>query len=261
MKRSCSPPFTYIGDLAETEARMEELFRKLESPVLTDLAVDWPAAAGGQVEMHPSPLPDLYAGETITFTARLPAAAMSELDGALLVTGRTGAEAWQRHVSLANLEPAPGVAALWARARIAGIRDGLHLGRDPEAVRREATEVALKHRLVSVYTSLVAVDDVISRPEGAPLVRSEVPRELPEGWSYEHVFGEAEKVMRLRAVPASMKQALATTNDASGQSVGLPQTATPATQQAVIGLGLAALGAYLLLFAGRLRRARTGVHG
>jgi len=29
----------------------------------------------------------------------------------------------------------------------------------------------------------------------------------------------------------------------------------------VIGLGLAALGAYLLLFAGRLRRARTGVHG
>ncbi len=253
--------FTTIGDLAETEARMAELFRKLESPVLTDLEVDWPAAAGGRVDVHPSPLPDLYAGETITFTARLPEAAMNELAGALLVTGRTGAEAWQRRVSLANLEPAPGVAALWARARIAGIRDGLHLGRDPEAVRREATEVALKHRLVSVYTSLVAVDEVVSRPEGAPLARSEMPRELPDGWSYEHVFGAAEKVMRLRAVPASMKQALATSTAPQGQSVGLPQTATPATQQALLGLGLAALGAYLLLFAGRLRRARTGCNG
>lgn len=88
-----------------------------------------------------------------------------------------------------------------------------------------------------------------------------MPRELPDGWSYEHVFGAAEKVMRLRAVPASMKQALATSTAPQGQSVGLPQTATPATQQALLGLGLAALGAYLLLFAGRLRRARTGCNG
>jgi Ca-activated chloride channel family protein len=246
--------FVFIGDLAETGARMGELFRKLENPVLTDIAVGWPSSAGTRVELHPSPLPDLYAGETVTFTARLGAASLDGLEGELLVTGRTGGERWQQRVPLAGLKPAPGVAALWARAKIAGIRDGLHLGQDPKEVREMATKVALKHRLVTRYTSLVAVDDRISRPQGAPHLREELPRDLPEGWSYEHVFGAAEKAMKLRAMPASFMQQIAVSDAAQGNQVQLPQTATTATQQALLGLGFGALGLFLLLFAARSRR-------
>lgn len=246
--------FVFIGDLAETGARMGELFRKLENPVLTDIAVGWPSSAGTRVELHPSPLPDLYAGETVTFTARLGAASLDGLEGELLVTGRTGGERWQQRVPLAGLKPAPGVAALWARAKIAGIRDGLHLGQDPKEVREMATRVALKHRLVTRYTSLVAVDERISRPQGAPHLREELPRDLPEGWSYEHVFGAAEKAMKLRAMPASFMQQIAVSDAAQGNQVQLPQTATTATQQALLGLGFSALGLLLLLFAARSRR-------
>ena len=251
--------FTFIGRIDEVDARMGELFRKLESPMLTDLAAGWPTAAGKLTETYPAPLPDLYAGETVTFTTRLEGVALDELEGALLVSGRGGVARWVRRVPLAGLDPAAGVAALWARAKIARIRDGLHLGADPKEVREAAVEVALAHRLVTVYTSLVAVDDEIARPEGEALASREVPRELPEGWDYEKVFGGLQKTMKVRAMPATFEQTVAAGDAAQGKLVALPQTATPATQQAVIGLGLAALGIYLLLFAGRLRRARRGV--
>ncbi len=252
--------FTFIGKIDEVDARMGELFRKLESPMLTDLAAGWPMAAGKLTETYPAPLPDLYAGETVTFTTRLEGVALDELEGSLLVSGRGGAMSWVRRVPLDGLDPAAGVAALWARAKIARIRDGLHLGRDPKEVREAAIEVALGHRLVTVYTSLVAVDDEIARPRDETLATREVPRELPEGWDYEKVFGEAQKTMKVRAMPAAFAQTVAASDAAQGKRVALPQTATPATQQAVIGLGLAALGLYLLLFAARLRRARRRIH-
>lgn len=233
---------------------MGELFRKLENPVLTNISVGWPSAAGPSVEFYPSPLPDLYVGETVTFTAHLAQVPLDGLDGELLVTGRSGGERWQHRVPLAGLTPAPGVAALWARAKIAGIRDGLHLGDDPEEVRERATKVALKHQLVTAYTSLVAVDDQVARPRGAPHERRELPRELPEGWSYEHVFGEAEKVMKLRAMPAAFMQQIAVSDAARGNQLQLPQTATDARQRALLGLGFDALGLLLLLVLRRFHR-------
>jgi Ca-activated chloride channel family protein len=253
--------FTFIGKVEDVDTRMGELFRKLESPVLTDVATGWPTDAGKLTETYPAPLPDLYAGETVTFTTRLEGVAMDELDGALLVSGRSGAASWVRRADLGGLEPADGVAALWARSKIARIRDGLHLGHDPKEVREVATDVALAHRLVTVYTSLVAVDDEIARPQDEGLTTREVPRELPEGWNYEKVFGEAQATMKMRAMPAGFMQAVATSDVSQGRQVALPQTATPASQQAVIGLGLAALGLYLLLFTGRLRHARRSLHG
>src|SRR6266545_1950749 len=42
--------YTYIGDVREVAEKMGALFRKLESPVLTDLVVTWP----GAIEAYPS---------------------------------------------------------------------------------------------------------------------------------------------------------------------------------------------------------------
>ncbi len=60
--------FTHIGSADQVRERMMELFEKLENPVLTDLEVRW---SGGTVkDISPFPLPDLYAGEPIVLTAR-----------------------------------------------------------------------------------------------------------------------------------------------------------------------------------------------
>ena len=61
--------FTYIGDLEEVEEKMSRLFKALESPVLTDIEVRWPAAA--TVEAWPQRVPDLYAGEPVVLSARM----------------------------------------------------------------------------------------------------------------------------------------------------------------------------------------------
>ena len=258
--------FTYIGDPNEVEVKMSALLRKLERPALTDISLGWPASAGKKIESYPSTIPDLYQGEPVVVVAKVGEVELADLGGRMLISGRRGAASWQRRASLDQPVEAEGVASLWARSKFEEITDGLYLGRDPVAVRIDALEVALAHQLVTRYTSLVAIDDQPVRPQDEDLESREVPRELPEGWSREKVFGgenliepepASERVlapapqpmngaaMRARQLPASISgMAVA----ARGQAVQLPQTATPATLKAMIGLALLLLGG--LVFTG-----------
>ncbi len=60
--------------------------------------------------------------------------------------------------------------------------------------------------------------------------------------------------MKLRAMPASFMQQIAVSDASLGNPVQLPQTATPATQRAILGLGFAVAGLVLLLFVVATRR-------
>jgi Ca-activated chloride channel family protein len=243
--------FTYIGDPREVGERMSGLFRKLERPALTGLTVDWPGALESKVAFHPAALPDLYADEPVGFAVRVEQVPLERLEGELRLSARSGQAIWQRSVRLAAVTSAPGVAAIWARARFADIQDGRYKGRDPAEVRRDAVALALKHRLVTAYTSLVAVDETRARPEGESLDSTEVPRNLPHGMDHDKVFGTAAKAMPLRSLPAPLMQEA----KAQGLSVGLPQTATPAEVLALSGLGFLLLGLVFLIAVGRVRQA------
>ncbi|MCH8809075.1 MAG: VWA domain-containing protein, partial [Proteobacteria bacterium] len=251
--------FTYIGDVSEVGRRMGKLLEKLARPALVGVQTAWPAVAGNSVEAYPTPVPDLYAGEPVTFSAKLPAVPLARLSGELVVTGRRGAETWERRLSLSLVEPAPGVAAIWARAKIDWIEDGLYRREDPAAVRKDAVAVALHHRLVTRYTSLVAVDDRPARPPEKPLESREIERNLPAGWDYAHVFGADRPGMIMRTLtPGLMRKIKAVGQPGGqpgGQPVGLPQTATPAELRSLVGLGLVSLGLVLLLWVRRGRRA------
>jgi len=236
--------FTYISKLDEVSERMDALLRRLERPALTDLNAIWSLSDGVGPEIYPTPLPDLYDGEPVVMTARAPIP-LAALRGTLAVTGRRAGGTWQRRLALANIAPAGGIAALWARAKIDRIEDGLARGADPAEVRSAALEVALAHRLVTRYTSLIAVDDAPPvRPQGADLQSREVPRNLPAGWDYAKVFGPEPTEMKLRRLPPDLMQRI----NAVGQPVTLPQTATPALLQAMIGSALLLFGALLVLW-------------
>ncbi|MDY7095202.1 MAG: marine proteobacterial sortase target protein [Acidobacteriota bacterium] len=180
--------FTYIGKPDEVEERMEELFQKIESPQLTDLAVRWPPAAGGvagtaEVETWPQRLPDLYSGEPVVLAARL-----DQLAGEVEVTGQRGGQPWSVVLDLGGGADRAGVSQLWARRKIAHLMDQKARRALPEdEVRRQVVEVALRHHLVSKYTSLVAVDVTPVRPATESLDQEAVPTELPRGWSREHL--------------------------------------------------------------------------
>ena len=59
---------THIGALNEVEEQMAALWRRIENPAVQDLCVDW----GMDAEYYPEIIPDLYAGEPLWLTARLP---------------------------------------------------------------------------------------------------------------------------------------------------------------------------------------------
>ncbi len=168
--------FTYIGVTNEVGETMASLFNKLDRPALTDIAVNWPVNADAP-EAYPATIPDLYLGEPVLVSVRLP----QGTGGDLLIGGNATGIEWDRSAPLATGRDAPGVAALWARAKIAELERERYRGADPNETREQILAVALTHRLVSRYTSLVAVDEEVVRPPEADLTTEAVATNMPDG--------------------------------------------------------------------------------
>lgn len=231
---------------------MTALLARLESPVLTDIAVTWPAALDGKVEAFPHPVPDLYRGQPIAFSARLDGVDPAALTGMIEVSARAAdGGTWTARLPLAGLAQSPGVAAVWARAKLEAIEDRQWRGADPAGVRAAALGHALAYGLVSSYTSLVAVDQPIVRPQDQALHRAEIARDLPAGWVHDSVFGGEAGAVDPAALPAPdvlMQRIDLPPSLQSGQR--LPATATPAELHLLLG------GALLLLAVASLMTGR-----
>jgi Ca-activated chloride channel family protein len=239
--------FTYIGRIDEVGPMMEGLYAKLESPVLTGLELDWGAAGA---EVWPERLPDLYAGEPVMIAARLPAGSLGDGSEAVL-TGSFGHRTLEVRRSLSRSEAGtlsgpgasissgggvvtsqarPGVSKLWARRKIASIESSALDGVPHDQVRSSVIEVALRHHLVSQFTSLVAVDRTPARPLDEAVQSRRLPVSLPAGW------------------------------EAPGMVGSLPQGGTGSRLLAILGVALLTLaGAGALLERGLGRRRTRGV--
>jgi Ca-activated chloride channel family protein len=171
--------FTYVGSTHEVAEKMGELFQKIESPVLSHIEVDFDSG----VEMWPENVPDLYAGEPLVVTARL-----EKLAGEVVVRGRRSEQPWEVSFPLRGGASQSGVEKLWARRKIAALMDSAVEGVDAEVIRAGVVEVALRHHLVSKFTSLVAVDVTPTSETATPATRA-VPTRLPEGWTEQKVVG------------------------------------------------------------------------
>ncbi|MEO1292004.1 MAG: marine proteobacterial sortase target protein [Pseudomonadota bacterium] len=184
----------FIGDLSEVRERMEILFGKIETPAMTDLAVN--VSAVGKPEIWPNPMPDLYAGDPVVATIRVPEGAPLSSLSRVVVEGKRGDELWVSRTGLSEATERTGIAKLWARRRIASL-EALRLSPESsvqveERIDKEILATALDHHLVSRLTSLVAVDVTPSRPVGEDLVSKDVPLNLPQGWDATEFFDAPE---------------------------------------------------------------------
>jgi Ca-activated chloride channel family protein len=177
--------YTLISALHEVREKMDGLFRKLEQPQVTDIELEWPS--GVVVDSFPSTVPDLYLGEPVTVKV--------ELSGDLRqgdfvrVSGNSIGGGWTADLPVSFAEDSPGIAALWARARIAELMNVERRSSEPDEVRSAIVETALTHHLVSKYTSLVAVDKTPARPSNDPLNSEQIPNLMPYGQSSNAIFG------------------------------------------------------------------------
>ena len=214
--------FTIIDDIREVEERMSDLFATLERPMVTDLAFNWRDAKN--ISVYPDPLPDLYAGEPLIFTARI-----GEDTDAISISGKVFGSNWTSSLPVANARFSAGVAKLWAHDRIDDLNDAVFEGSDPDFIKNRVTDLALDFGLLTEHTSMVAIDVTPARPIEEVLTTHNISTNLPDGWGYESLFDQTNQ---LPAV-ISMQRTV---------SLNVPQGATPAQLLIISGL--------IVLFAG-----------
>jgi len=245
--------FTHIGNQTQIASRMSELFEKLERPMVTDLTTTWNLGtklAKGAVETYPELPPDLYHGEPLMLAAKLPRVSGNELDGSLDLTGILGNRQWRHGLGLAGARQGVGIGAIWGRAKIERLMDALRRGDAQHKLRKAVIEVALRHHLLTKYTSLVAVQNEVVRPDRTPMISRKTALNLPHGWDFEKTFGEMLKT----SAPPSMRAAAADGSKRSikSKAVMLPAGATSWKLNVLFGMVLLLLAAVLV--ATRVRR-------
>ncbi len=204
--------YTYIGKVTEVSDKMASLFNRIDNPVLTDIDIDWQSRS---VVQWPGRVIDLYQGEPVIVTAKLPA-----LGKHIVVNGNHAGKPWQISVPTTISDSKDGISKLWARNHISELMDRLYQGADRNMIKEKVIKVALQHHLVSKFTSLVAVDVTPSRPLDESVSKRSVLVNLPAGWKHEAVLS------------------------------GLPATATPAREYMLWGLlsVLFAISIFLYLY-------------
>ena len=153
--------------LSETpDEAVDRFWRMVDTPILTDIHVDWGALAVDAVE--PATLPDLLASRPLVVLARYGAPGR----GVVTVRGKARGKdvAIPIEVELpARVADGAGRAlpTLWARARVETLSRRLWRGHDAQAV-EDITALGLRHRIVTEYTSFIAVDTSRVVGDGKP---------------------------------------------------------------------------------------------
>ena len=180
-----SGSYTYIGSTSEVQKKMGELFSKLESPVLSQIVIDW---KGQKAEHWPKYIPDLYLGEPVVIVAKLPA-----LGAEVGIHGWRGGKPWAVDFKLEGGSTHAGIDRLFARRKIDALNSRILDGANPDAIRTEIVAIGLNHHLVTKHTSLVAVEQIASRPQDQSLKSSALPTNLPKGWVMEDIWAQRVK--------------------------------------------------------------------
>ena len=170
--------YTLISDLRDVKNKMLQLFSKLERPVLTDISISFNGMS--QPELYPATVPDLYAGEPVLADARWQSA---DISGEIIISGSQGEHTWNRTLQLTPQTAAQQqLAKRFAYRKIEALEDNLLFSHEPQHIEQQITDIALQYGIVSDYTSLIAVEEKISRdPSVHGLAATEVPSAMPAG--------------------------------------------------------------------------------
>ncbi len=188
------------GERGDRIAR--SFYDHVASPVLTDVHVEWDGL--DVVDVHPDVPSDVWAEKPLVVHGRY----RTPGQGRVILTGFQQGRPYRQEVAvtLPAVEPAnDAIASMWARAKVETLTTqdlaGLQSGTFPAPLRAQIETVALAHRLVTAFTSFVAVEERVVNEGGTPrTVR--VPVEMPDGVRYEGIFGtepDAKTIARAAA--------------------------------------------------------------
>jgi Ca-activated chloride channel family protein len=164
-----------------------ELAGKLESPVLTDINIDWGDLKVSEVT--PSVIPDLFAGDSIRVLGKIEGSGTHTVQVKGRVRGRQASLPVQAVLPDGKEEMTPSpIPKIWARSQIADHMRQInspnhfkttHLSDDE--LKQKVIDLGLRHSLATRWTSFVAVSRKIvnENPENAK--DSQVPLPMVKG--------------------------------------------------------------------------------
>jgi Ca-activated chloride channel family protein len=179
----------YVTLADDADAAARRFHERIRNPLLTDIHLEW----GGVpvTEIYPRQIPDLFSTAPVVVCGRYGRSGRA----LLRLSARAGAGEYVRELAipLPDNEPQHDVlATLWARKRIDALMAqdfaGMQNGRPRDDIREAIIELGLQHRLMTQFTSFVAVENRVVTEGGKP-VTVQVPVDMPEGVSYAGVFG------------------------------------------------------------------------
>lgn len=170
----------YVGINDNGSAAARRFFERIRNPLMTDINVGFGGVPVTQT--FPNRMPDLFDAKPVVVVGRY------EQGGRATITlsGRMQGQAFTREIEIDLPETQAendSLRSIWARRRAAELSSLMLKGEKTDELAAEILDLGLKFRLMTDYTSFVAVDE---QPvtDGSPAEKIAVPNASPDNSQY-----------------------------------------------------------------------------
>ena len=200
----------YVGLNDDGSAAARRFHERVRNPLLTDITIDWNGMPVADV--YPQTIPDLFGAKPVILTGRYTGIGR----GAIRLKGKMSGRDFVREIPVdfsSSQSQHEVLATLWARTRVDDLmsRDfkGAQQGNMQDDVKQAIINLGLDYRLMTQFTSFVAVEEMIVTDGGKPR-RIDVPVEVPEGVNRRAVYGQENQPFgRLQALSSLSRPPMA----------------------------------------------------
>ena len=230
----------YVSLNDDGSAAARRFHERVRNPLLTDISIDWNGLP--VTDVYPKTIPDLFSVKPVILTGRYTGSGK----GSIRLKGRMSGRDFVREIPVDfsdSQKQHDVLATLWARNRVDDLMsqdfNGAQEGKMRDDVKQAIVQLGLDYRLMTQFTSFVAVEEMIVTDGGQPR-RIDVPVEVPEGVNREAVFGsEQERVLSIsgRAVGQMVMVTSGVTNVPAKSVRGQARTKARSTANGGIGAG------------------------
>ncbi|MEK6335427.1 MAG: VIT and VWA domain-containing protein [Acidobacteriota bacterium] len=184
----------YVALNDDGSAAARRFHERVRNPLLTDISIDWSGLP--VTDVYPKTIPDLFGAKPVILTGRYTGSGR----GTIRLRGKMSGRDFIREipVDFSNAQSQHDVlATLWARTRVDDLMSqdfkGAQQGNMQEEVKKNIIQLGLEYRLMTQYTSFVAVEEMVVTDGGQPR-RIDVPVEVPEGVNRDTTYGQEREV-------------------------------------------------------------------
>jgi Ca-activated chloride channel family protein len=182
----------YVTLVEDGSAAARRFHDRIRNPLLTDISIDWNGLPVADV--YPQRIPDLFGAKPVIVTGRFSNSGRATIR----LKGKMAGSDFVREIPVEFPETMAShdvLAPLWARARIDSLMGEDYLGAQRGTMRagleETITQLGIEYRLMTQFTSFVAVEEMIVTDGGQPR-RIDVPVEVPAGVDRRMVSADVE---------------------------------------------------------------------